>query len=150
MEYKGVSTLVKRRYVRARSLKNEMVIDQAIVDRAGRILISRNTVLDAYHIASLIKMGVPGVYIREGEEDEEPETAEAGDIVIASSVQREIEKQTVKDRAKVNLSESVKARVAEGIQYLYNDTVSENFTSTTRSITDDLMKAISEIGRAHV
>ena len=40
-----------------------MVIDQAIVDRAGRILISRNTVLDAYHIMSLIKMAIPGVYM---------------------------------------------------------------------------------------
>ena len=133
--------------MRSRSLKEEMVIDQAIVDRAGRILISRNTVLDSYHIMSLIKMGIPGIYIREGEEDEEEQTAKSGDVVIAPSVQREIEKQTVKDRAKVNLSESVKARVAEGIQYLYNDTVSEGFTSTTRSITDDLMKAISDCDR---
>ena len=92
-----------------------MVIDQAIVDRAGRILISRNTVLDAYHIMSLIKMGIPGVYIREGEEDEEPEDKKPGDIVIAPAVQKEIEKRTVQD-----------------------------FTSTTRSITDDLMKAISD------
>ena len=121
-----------------------MVIDQAIVDRAGRILISRNTVLDAYHIMSLIKMGIPGVYIREGEDDEEPENQKPGDIVIAPAVQKEIDKRTVQDRAKVNLSESVKARVAEGIQFLYNDTVSEGFTSTTRSITDDLMKAISD------
>ncbi len=120
-----------------------MVIDQAIVDRAGRILISRNTLLDSYHIMSLIKMGIPGVYIREGEEDEE-EAVKPGDIVIAPSVQREIERRTVRDRAKVNLSESVKARVAEGIQFLYNDTVSEGFTTTTRSITDDLMKAISD------
>ena len=69
--------------MRSRSLKDDMVIDQAIVDRAGRILISRDTVLDAYHIMSLIKMGIPGVYIREGEEDEEPEDKKPGDIVIA-------------------------------------------------------------------
>ena len=130
--------------MRSRSLKDDMVIDQAIVDRAGRILISRNTVLDAYHIMSLIKMGIPGVYIREGEDDEEPENQKPGDIVIAPAVQKEIDKRTVQDLAKVNLSESVKARVAEGIQFLYNDTVSEGFTSTTRSITDDLMKAISD------
>lgn len=49
----------------------------------------------------------------------------------------------MQDRAKVNLSESVKARVAEGIQYLYNDTESSGFTSTTKNITDDLMKAIN-------
>lgn len=123
-------------------MKEEMVIDQAVVDRAGRILISRNTLLDSYHIMSLVRMGVPGVYIREGEGDEN--AVESGDIVIAPSVQQEIERKTVEDRAKVNLSESVKARVAEGIQYLYNDTVSEDFTSTTRSITNDLMRAISE------
>ncbi|MDE7479327.1 MAG: HD-GYP domain-containing protein [Lachnospiraceae bacterium] len=121
-----------------------MVIDQAIVDRAGRILISRNTVLDAYHIDAFVKMGIPGIYIREGEEDEETEQKKPDDIMISPAVQNKIEKQTVKDRAKVKLSESVKARVAEGIQYLYNDTVSEGFTSTTRSITNDLMKAISD------
>lgn len=134
--------MVKRRYVRTRSLKEEMIIDQAIVDRAGRILISRNTLLDSYHIASLMKMGVPGVYIREGEDDEE--TTTVGATVVAPAVQKEIDKKTVQDRAKVKLSESVKARVAEGIQYLYNDTASEGFTSTTRSITNDLMKAISD------
>lgn len=67
-----------------------MVIDQAIVDRAGRILISRNTVLDAYHIMSLIKMGIPGVYIREGEDDEEPENQKPGDIVIAPQYRRRL------------------------------------------------------------
>jgi len=117
-----------------------MVIDQAIVDRAGRVLIARNTLLDDYHILSLIKMGIPGVYIREGEEEE----TDAGVPSVAPAVQKEIEKNMVQDRAKVKLSESVKARVAEGIQYLYNDTGSENFTDTTRSITDDLMKAISD------
>lgn len=130
--------------MRSRSLKDEMVIDQAIVDRAGRILISRNTVLDSYHISSLIKMGVPGVYIREGEDDEDTGESTVENIVVAPAVQKEIEKSTVQDRAKVKLSESVKARVAEGIQYLYNDTVSEGFTATTRSITDDLMRAISD------
>jgi HD-GYP domain-containing protein (c-di-GMP phosphodiesterase class II) len=121
-----------------------MVIDQAIIDRAGRILIARNTVLDAYHIMSLIKMGVPGIYIREGEEDDVPAETEKNEPLIAPAVQKEIDKCTVQDRAKVRLSESVKARVAEGVQYLYNDTSSENFTSTTKNITDDLMKAINE------
>ncbi len=120
------------------------MIDQAIIDRAGRILIARNTILSDYHIMSLVKMGVPGVYIREGEEDEEIKSDSSTNIVISPAVQKEIEKNTVQDRAKVKLSESVKARVAEGIQYLYNDTESENFTSATRSITDDLMKAITE------
>jgi HD-GYP domain-containing protein (c-di-GMP phosphodiesterase class II) len=121
-----------------------MVIDQAIIDRAGRILIARNTVLDGYHIMSLIKMGVPGVYIREGEEDPVQETPVNKEIVVPPQIQKEIDEKTVQDRTKVKLSESVKARVAEGIQYLYNDTSSEGFTSTTKNITDDLMRAITD------
>jgi HD-GYP domain-containing protein (c-di-GMP phosphodiesterase class II) len=141
---KEVVILVTRRYVRTRSLKDDMVIDQAIIDRAGRILIARNTVLDSYHIMSLVKMGVPGVYIREGEDEPEPAVAESKEPVIAESVKKEIEEKTVQDRSKVKLTESVKARVAEGIQYLYNDTTSPSFTSTTKNITDDLMRAISD------
>ena len=119
-----------------------MIIDQSIVDRAGRILIARGTAMDDFHKEALLKMGIGGVYIREGEEDEKkPE--EESKVVVSPAVQKVIEKNTVQDRAKVNLSESVKARVAEGIQYLYNDTESAGFTSTTKNITDDLMKAIS-------
>lgn len=123
-------------------MQKDMIIDQAIVDRAGRILIARNTAMDEYLIASLAKMSIPGVYIREGEEDEEP--AQSGAPAVAPAIERAIEKSTVPDRTKVQLTESVKARVAEGIQYLYNDTDSPGFTDTTRSITDDLMKAISD------
>ena len=135
--------MVTIKYVRTRSLQKGMIIDQSIVDRAGRILIARRTPLDEYHIASIKKMGIPGIYVREGEEDELPVDDEKK-VIIPESVQKEIEKHTVSDRAKVQLSESVKARVAEGIQYLYNDTESEGFTSTSRTIAEDLMKAISD------
>lgn len=138
-----MDTLVTRKFVRIRSLQDGMIIDQSIVDRAGRILIARGTPMDSFHRESLLKMGVGGVYIREGEEDKEEENKN-GQIVVSAAVQKEIEKNTVGDRAKVNLSESVKARVAEGIQYLYNDTESESFTSTTKNITDDLMRAITD------
>jgi HD-GYP domain-containing protein (c-di-GMP phosphodiesterase class II) len=141
---KEVITLITRRYVRTRSLKDEMIIDQSIIDRAGRILIARNTVLDAYHIMSLLKMGVPGIYIREGEEDAVPVLTDNQEPIIEEAVKNKIDKNTIQDRAKVKLSESVKARVAEGIQYLYNDTSSDNFTSTTKNITDDLMRAITD------
>ena len=140
---RGVDTLVTRRFVRTRSLQEGMIIDQSIVDRAGRILIARNTPMDNFHKASLLKMGIGGVYIREGEEDEKKEENDNNQVVVSAEVQKVIEKNTVQDRAKVNLSESVKARVAEGIQYLYNDTESSGFTSTTKNITDDLMKAIN-------
>lgn len=135
--------LVKRRFVRTRSLQSGMIIDQSIVDRAGRILIARNTPMDEFHKEALLKMGIGGVYIREGEEDEVLEDKSAAPEVPAA-VQKVIDNSIVKDRAKVNLSESVKARVAEGIQYLYNDTESDSFTNTTKNITDDLMKAITD------
>lgn len=138
-----MSTLIIRKFVRIRSLKDGMIIDQSIVDRAGRILIARGTPMDNFHREALLRMGIGGVYIREGEEDEEKENKN-NQIVVSAAIQKVIDKSTVNDRAKVNLSESVKARVAEGIQYLYNDTESENFTSTTKNITDDLMRAITD------
>ncbi len=131
--------MVKRRFVRTRTLESGMRIDQAIVDRSGRVLIARGAPLDDYLIDSLMKMGIMGVYIREGEEDpkeEEPKVPEA--------VQKTIEKEKKPDPAKVKLSESVKKRVSEGIQYLYSNTDSEDFTDTTNHITEDLMRAIDD------
>jgi len=115
-----------------------MMIDQAIVDRTGRILIARKTVLDHFLIDALRKMGVPGVYIREGEEDPDE------DIEIAPETLETIAKLKVEDRARVTLSDSVKQRVSQGIQFLYSDTNASNFASTANNITHSLMQAISE------
>ena len=52
------------------------MIDQAIIDRSGRILIARKTTLDEFLIDALQKMKITGIYIREGEED--PEMDEIG------------------------------------------------------------------------
>lgn len=133
--------MIKRTYVRTRLLKKGMKIDQAIIDKRGRVLIVRGSLLDDYQIEALAKLGISGVYIREGEEDEEPEVKEE---VIPKKTQETIEKLKVEDRTKVKLSESVKKRVAEGIQYLYNNTASENFVDATNNIANDLMKAITD------
>ena len=130
--------MVKRRYTSTRLLDEGMIIDQSIIDRSGRILIARKTVLDQFLLDALRKMGVPGVYIREGEEDPDEE------IAVAPETLEKIEKLKVADRAKVTLSAEVKERVTEGIQYLYSDTNSPNFTSTASNITQSLMQAISE------
>lgn len=114
------------------------MIDQAIIDRTGRILIARKTVLDRFLIDSLRKMGVPGVYIREGEEDPDE------DIEVAPETLETIAKLKVADRAKVKLSDSVKQRVSQGIQFLYSDTSSSDFANTANNITYSLMQAISE------
>lgn len=130
--------MVKRRYTSTRLLDEGMVIDQAIVDRTGRILIARKTILDRFLIDALRKMGVPGVYIREGEEDPDE------DIEVAPETLETIAKLKVADRAKVTLSDSVKQRVSQGIQFLYSDTASSDFASTANNITHSLMHAISE------
>ncbi len=117
-----------------------MRIDQAIVDRSGRVLIAKGAPLDEYLIESLLNMGIMGVYIREGEED--PLNPEG--IEIPKAVQETVEKEKKPDPAKVKLSESVKSRVSTGIQYLYSNTDSEDFADTSNNITRDLMRAIDD------
>ena len=134
-------TLIKRRFIPIRVLKPGMVIDQAMIDRAGRVLIARNTPLEEFHIEGLKKIGVNGIYIREGTEDE---VAAPEEPKISAAAQKVYEKVRVEDPAKVTISESVRNRVAQGIQYLYQDTQSADFTNASKSITDDLMKAISD------
>lgn len=116
-----------------------MIIDQTIKNQQGKTLIARGTVLDEYLIDSLIKLQITGVYISEGEED--PEDIEAG---IPEKTKEKIEKIKVPDPCKVKLSESVKKRVAEGVQFLYNDTDSKDFENATNSVTNELMKAITD------
>ena len=129
--------MIKRTYIRTRSAKEGMRIDQKIVDQRGRTLIARGAMLDDYLIDSLLKLGITSIYIREGEEDPVEEKVSP----LAQSV---IEKVRVDDRTKVKLTESVKKRVAEGIQYLYNNTETEDFTEATNHIADELMHAISD------
>ena len=133
--------MIKRFYVRTNALKEGMKIDQAIKDRMDRTLVARGTLLDSYVIDGLKKRGVPGVYIQEGEEDPEPEQPE---VPLPPLVRHNIEKTRTEDPVKVRLSESVKKRVSEGVQYLYSNSDSEQFSSTTTSITNDLMKAIND------
>ncbi len=134
--------MIRRRYIPLRVVQPGMLIDQAIIDRAGRVLIARRTPLEDFHIDALKKMGLSGVYIREGEEEEAEE--DSGQPLIPEAVQKKYEQVKVDDPAKVKISESVRNRVAQGIQYLYQDTQSADFTDATRSITNDLMKSISD------
>lgn len=126
----------RRRFVRVSSLKEGMCIDQAIIDKMGRKLIVRGTELNAYLIEGLQKLNITGVYIVEGEDEPEEK--------VSPKAKANISRYSVPDRAKVQLSESVKKRVSEGIQYLYNDTESDDFVQTTNGIADDLMRAITE------
>ncbi|MCM1157178.1 MAG: HD-GYP domain-containing protein [Bacteroidales bacterium] len=133
--------MIKRYFVRTESLREGMRIDQNVKDRMDRVLIVKGTHLMAYQIEALGRMGVSGVYVSEGEEEktdkEEPKP-------MSAAARNNISKLRTADPAKVKLSESIKKRVSEGIQFLYNDTASPNFTSTSTHIAKNLLKAIDD------
>lgn len=135
--------LFKRYFVRTRSLEEGMRIDQHIKDRMDRVLIAKGTFLDAYLIESLKKLGIGGVYVSEGEEDIPSEDI-SEPVSICAAARNNISKHREADPAKVKLAESVKKRVSEGIQYLYNNSNAENFADTTDTINKNLIKAIND------
>lgn len=126
-----------------KAVRPGMIIDQAIIDRAGRLLIARKMELTELHIETMENMGIAGVYICE-EEEEEEKRDHLSKVEISKDIEEKYEQVKVEDPVKVKLSESVRKRVAEGVQYLYQDTESSDFTSATKSITEDLMKAITD------
>ena len=128
---------VKRKFISTRLLKEGMKIDQSIVDSTGRSLIEKGAYLDDFHIEYLQEKGVNGVYIQEGEPD--PDELE---MQIPQFTREVIEKSRVEDRAKVKLTESVRKRVSEGIQFLYSHTDDENFSEATNNVANELMKTI--------
>lgn len=131
--------MVKRRYISSRMLQEGMVIDQSILDSTGRTLVARKTVLDDYIINSLHKLNITGVYIREGEEEQEIETKN-----ISPATLKTIEREMKNDRVKVTLSESVKERVATGMQFMFNNPKDAEMMNAANSISGELMKAISQ------
>ena len=120
-------------------LESGMVIDQSIVDKTGRILVARKTSLDDYIIDALRKMKITGVYIREGEEEVIESNVEASPETL-----QKIEQLKKEDRSKIQLTESVRKRVAEGMQFMFSNPRSEGFMDTANSISGELMKAITE------
>ena len=131
----------RRFFVGTRALEEGMKIDQSIIDKTGRILIARGTFLDSYLIDGLRRLGINGVYIREGEEEEPVVTM---DEVVSVQAQKKIERLAVADRTRVKLSESVKKRVQEGISYLYSNTDAADLADTTKSIASELLRAIED------
>lgn len=130
--------MIIRRLVRTRQLKEGMKIDQSVVDRAGRNLVQKGSILDNYVIESLLRMGIMMVYIQTGEEsDDDIEKS------ISPQARKQIERLRTDDRSKVELSNSVKTRVAEGIQYIYANAGSDQLADTTNNIASNLMTAIN-------
>ena len=128
---------VKRKFISTRLLKEGMKIDQSIVDGTGRSLIEKGAFLDDFHIEYLQGKGIGGVYIQEGEPDDDEL-----EMQIPQYTKELIEKSRVEDRAKVQLTESVRKRVGEGIQYLYSHTDDEKFSEATNNVANELMNTI--------
>jgi len=131
---------MKRQYMRTRQLQPGMKLDHPVVDRLGRNLVARGAELDQYMIDSMIQLGIMTVYVQLWEEDAANETKEK----ISPKAEKNIEKYRTDDRSKVMLSDSVKQRVSEGIQYIYSNTGSQEMVSATDSIANDLMSAIND------
>lgn len=55
--------MIKRKYVPLRIVQPGMMIDQAIIDRAGRVLIARRTRLEDFHIDALKNGGHGYLYL---------------------------------------------------------------------------------------
>lgn len=130
----------RRFFVGTRVLKEGMKIDQSIIDKTGRVLIARGTLLDSYLIEGLGRLGINGVYIREGKDDEPT----VSDEIVEPKAQKVIDKLEVADRTRVKLSESVKKRVQEGISYLYSNTDAADLADATKSIASELLRAIDD------
>ncbi len=128
--------MIHRKFMRTRQLQPGMRVDHPVVDRLGRILVARGAELDEYIIDSMVKMGIMSVYIQEITDDE--------DAPPCPAAQKNIEKLRTDDQAKVSLSDSVRKRVSEGIQYVYNNTDDPALIQTTDNIADSLMSAIQE------
>ena len=117
--------MIRRKYVPLRIVQPGMMIDQAIIDRAGRVLIARRTRLEDFHIDALKKMGVTGIYTCEGTEDVKPAEADQTQQ-LPEPLQKKYDQVKVKDPAKVADLAAWKAEGAlsllvkgDGIQAVY-------------------------------
>ena len=131
--------MIKRRYMRTRQLKPGMIIDQVIKDPTGRNLVVQGAAIDDYIISSLLKLGIMSVYIREGSADPDDP-----DAILSPKAAAMVKQLRTDDRSKVTLSDSVRQRVSTGVQYIFNNTNSEELTQATNQIADSLMEAINE------
>lgn len=133
-----------REYISTKRLQPGMIIDQSITDATGRVMIKRNVYLDQYQIEYLMSRGISGVYITDTlEEDGKPGIEPIKKkIIIPSASKKVIARERVDDPTKVEMSETVKARVNEGIQYLFKNTNADNFSGAAMQVSKDLTEAI--------
>ena len=116
-----------------------MKIDQALVDSTGRTLIEKGAYLDDFQIEYLQEKGIGGIYVSEGEAD--PEELE---MSIPQYTRDLIQKERKEDRQKVKLNKEVIERVGQGVQYLFDNSESENLSEAANNVSNELVKVISD------
>ncbi|MBO4375175.1 MAG: HD-GYP domain-containing protein [Lachnospiraceae bacterium] len=116
-----------------------MRIDQAVKDSTGRALIEKGAYLDDFQIEYLLDKGIGGIYISEGEAD--PDELE---LQIPQYTKDLIQKERKEDRKKVRLNAEVIERVGKGVQYLFDNSDSENLSEATNNVSNELIKVISD------
>ena len=133
--------MASKYYVKTKFLEPGMQVAKTVSDRLDRIIAKTGDILDEKKIEAIKTHGIPGVTIIDGSKIV-AKSEQTKDVQVRESVQKIIDQQRVDDPATVQLSESVKKRVSEGIQYLYSNSDSEEFAATSTNITNELMRAI--------
>ncbi|MCR5215940.1 MAG: HD-GYP domain-containing protein [Lachnospiraceae bacterium] len=132
--------MIKRTNVKVHDLVPGMIIDQSIVNESGRELIARGHTLERGQIEALKKLGIQQVYISGGvAETHEEGVLRSEEPRVSAQAELVIEEITKEDRASVELSDSVKARVAEGVRYMFDNPASDETINMTSNIISDIM-----------
>lgn len=129
--------MITRRPIATTELVPGMQADRDVDDRLGRNLIACGAILDESLIEGLRKLGIERIYIREEIPDDKVE-----ENANQPMIQQAVEQYHIDDPNTVSLSDSVRKRVSEGVQFIYQDIHSKEMTDTANSITQDLMSAI--------
>lgn len=114
-----------------------MRIDQEIKDGTGRTLIEKGVLLDDFQIEYLKTKGVSGIYVAEGLPDEDELMRHIPQYTLDL-----IERNTVPDRPKVQLSESVRKQLGIGVQQLFANPEADSFTESSVNMAEELMTNI--------
>lgn len=128
--------MAKNKLVLTWDLLPGMKAAQDIRSSSGQDLLAKGTTLDGSLIERLKKLGITSVYIEENDVTEAP-------IPLSElALQQAVEKYRVPDPPTVQLSDSVRTQVNEGVQFIYNNVRSPEMTITASDITDTLLNVI--------
>ena len=119
-------------------LKEGMVAGRTIENQYGRHLVEKDSLVDRYIIDELTEYGIQKVLVKlvvDGSEE---------DLPMAKTAEYAIRELRKPDAPTLVLENSVKKRIAKGVEAIHKNPDSGDAVNTARWITDELMKAIEE------